>query len=393
MPLPDSLRAVRPARLALAALIALAAATIGYVAWAAPDRWFSSASPVAYGPDRMTVARGVAEASDGSELRVRAREGERVVLLSIETDIPSDRYPGVAWSALDLPESGKVRMLWRTDVAPQRVNEISVPVESGRPRAVVLAHDQNWVGRIKGIALYVEPVAVAPVRVRGAVAKTMSATDLLADRIGEWLAFESWTGASINGIAGGADVQELPLPLFATVIVVLAWLVWWLLARRPGRAVGVAAALMLFVAAALALDLRWTWNLARQVSQTAARFGGLDEREKHLADEDGALFEFVDRARAQMPATPVRVFVAAEAAYFRARAAWHLYPHNAYYDPLRDALPPASELHAGDWILVWRRRGVQYDPAQQLLRWDNGSPVHASLRARGDGAALFEVDR
>ena len=141
------------------------------------------------------------------------------------------------------------------------------------------------------------------------------------------------------------------------------------------------------------LDLRWTWNLARQVAQTTARFGGLDAREKHLADDDGALFEFVDRARTQMPATPVRVFIAAEAAYFRARAAWHLYPHNAFYDPLRDALPAPTELRPGDWVLVWRRRGVQYDAAQHLLRWDNGAPVHASLRARGEGVALFELDR
>jgi hypothetical protein len=393
MPLPDSLRAVRPARLALAALVALVATTIAYVALAAPGGWFSSAAPIAYGPDRVTVVRGVVESHDGGELRVRAREGDRVVLLSVETDIPSDRYPGVAWSALDLPDSGKVRLLWRTDVAPQRLNEVNVAVESGRPRTAVVARDQNWVGRIKGVALYVEPVASVPIRVRGVVAKPMGATDLLTDRLGEWLAFEPWTGTSINAIAGGADVQELPLPLFLAVMVMLAWCIWWPIAGRPGRAVGVAAALVLFAAAAVALDLRWTWNLARQVAQTTARFGGLDAREKHLADEDGALFEFVDRARAQMPAAPVRVFVAAEAAYYRTRAAWHLYPHNAFYDPLRDALPPATDLRPGDWILVWRRRGVQYDAAQHLLRWDNGAPVHASLRARGEGVALFELDR
>lgn len=392
MHLPASLRELGPARLALAALAALAVTVVAYVAVTVPDRWFGSAPQIAYAPERMAVARGVAEANDAGELRVRPREGERAILVSLETDFASDQYPGIAWSAADLADGATVRLLWRTDVAPQRLNEVRLVVEAGRARTVVLAHNQAWVGRIKGLALYVEPVVTGPVRISGLVAKPMTVADVLGDRLGEWLAFERWTGTSINAIAGGANVQELPLPLFAAIVVALAWALWWLLAGRPARGRSLAAGLMLFALAWLVLDLRWTWNLSRQVAQTAARFRGLDLAEKHRADEDGALFEFVDRARTQLPAAPVRVFVGADASYFRARAAWHLYPHNAFYDPLRDALPAAEAIHPGDWMLVWRRRGVQYDAAQRLLRWDGGAPVHAALRARGEGAALFEIE-
>ena len=56
----------------------------------------------------------------------------------------------------------------------------------------------------------------------------MGAIELLRDRVGEWLAFERWNGASINTITGGADVQDLPLPALLATVVLLsgAWSSW-----------------------------------------------------------------------------------------------------------------------------------------------------------------------
>ena len=392
MHLPGPIGHVKAGRLAAAAVLALLGTTFAYLTLAVPQRWFGSEAPIAYSAERIAIARGVAVAGEHGDVLVRPRDGERAVLMSVETDFASDRYPGVAWSALDIPEGATVRLLWRTDVAPQRLSEVRVPVEAGRPGLAMLANHQEWVGRVKGVALFIEPVAGSPIRLQRLVMKPLTASNVLADRMDEWLALETWTGTSLNGIAGGADVQALPLPLFAATTAAVAWLLWWVMAGRPDRRAGGAAALILFACTWILLDIRWTWNLARQVAQTAARFQGLDVREKHLADSDGALFGFVDRALAELPATPTRVFVAAEAPYFRARAAWHLYPHNAYYDTTRDVLPPAGDMRPGDWILVWRRRGIQYDPAQRLLRWDNGAPVRAALRARAEGSALFEVE-
>jgi hypothetical protein len=48
-------------------------------------------------------------------------------------------------------------------------------------------------------------------------------------------------------------------------------------------------------------------------------------------------------------------------------------------------------MRPGDWILVWQRPGIQYDPAQHKLRWDGQQIVSAEAKLVGDGAALFVV--
>src|SRR4029434_7697312 len=136
-------------------------------------------------------------------------------------------------------------------------------------------------------------------------------------------------GASINLVTGGADVQDLPLPLLliAAMMIAGAILAWSarrrLRAAAPTLAVAVAG---LFLTAWFVLDARWTFNLARQAHAAALRYSGKDWREKHLAADDGELFAFIEKSRAIMPKPPARVFVIADAHYVRGRTAYHLYP-------------------------------------------------------------------
>jgi hypothetical protein len=107
--------------------------------------------------------------------------------------------------------------------------------------------------------------------------------------------------------------------------------------------------------------------------------------------EDGPLFQFIEKARAKMPATPARVFVVADAGYFRGRAAYHLYPHNVYFDPRENGLPPAGVLRPGDYVVVYQRRGVQFNANEQKLRFEGGEPVSAEALLVEPGAALFRI--
>jgi len=210
--------------------------------------------------------------------------------------------------------------------------------------------------------------------------------------LSEWLAFERWSGSSINTITGGAEVQELPLPTFLAVAMVIAATLWFALAWRTRRTASLPAVIaVLFVATWLLLDAQWTWNLARQVAETQAQFGGKDWRQRHLAAEDGPLFQFVEKARAKLPAKPVRVFVIADAAYFRGRGAYHLYPHNVLFDPFRNTLPKATSLHAGDYVLAYQRRGVQYNAEEKKLRFEGGDSVSAEAVLVEPGAVLFRI--
>ena len=77
--------------------------------------------------------------------------------------------------------------------------------------------------------------------------------------------------------------------------------------------------------------------------------------------------------------------------YLRDRGAYHLYPHNVYYEPYRNAIPASSLMRPGDYFVAYQRRGVQYDPASRRLRWDGGEPVAAELLLTAPGGALFRI--
>ncbi len=120
-------------------------------------------------------------------------------------------------------------------------------------------------------------------------------------------------------------------------------------------------------------------------------FGGRSERDKKLADVDGVLYGFIEQVRAALPQVPQRVWVASDAPYFNGRAAYHLYPHNVHFRARDRAMPERGTVKAGDWLLVFNRRGVEFNAGSGTLRWDGGVEVPAELKVAGSGAALFLV--
>lgn len=388
----------RNLRVAAGAVVAAALLVWGaYLSVAVPTRWFARADTLQFEGAALALANGVGSYRDGA-LVVTSADANGVIVVSVNTDFASGNYPGVEWHAEGIPADADVRLVWRSDTAGKRTNLASIPLESGAPRPLTLNRDPAWNGRIKGLALAIRlPVGrplTPPVRVIGVTASPMSALDVVRARVREWYAFEPFNGTTINTITGGADSQNLPLPLLAATVVALAALILaavhrWLPARySAGSGVTLAA---LFMVAWLAVDARWAWNLAQQTRATVARYGGKTPDERHLAAEDGALFAFITKARAVMPATPARVFVGATAHYFRGRAAYHLYPHNVQFEAFRDTLAPAAMMRPGDWIVVFQRQGMHYDPDQRTLQWDGGPPLPVDLKLVDEGGAVFVV--
>ena len=372
---------------------ALVACLLAYLAFAVPGRWVSSVPQRAYDVRALAMSRGFATTANG-ELVVTRAAGDGSVVIAVVTDLRSTDYPVIAWIAAGLPADAKVALLWSTDVEPSRLNTRALDVQSGIVLPLDMHDDPHWLGRVVGLALAVQGSLAEPLRVRGVIAKPATALGTLEDRVREWVAPEPWSGASINTVAGGADVQPLPLPvlLASAIVIVVGALVAISRKRlqRSRRAIA-SAAIMLALIGWFVLDARWALNLGRQAYATGRIFAGKDTRERHLAAEDRDLFAFIDKALALMPKAPARVFVVAEADFFRGRAAYHLYPHNVWFDPYRNAVPPADRLRAGDWLVVYQRRGVQYDAAHHLVRWDGGATVPVELKLADHGAALFLV--
>ena len=389
---PDAaVRDLPPGRALAFAALAFAACLAVFTGATVPGRWFPSAAPAAAGVRDLALVRGTGSV-DGDELVITATDASGTAVISANTNLRSVDYPVVSWAAIDLPETTEVRFVWRSDYAPDRISSVPVTIASGRPLPLALAQDPAWVGRIVGVGLAIRGPLTQPARIRGMVAKPMGALELAGDRAREWLAFEGWSGTSINTVTGGADLQDLPLPLLLVIAGGLGIGLWLLVARRGNRAAALPAAIALvFVAAWFVLDARWTWNLARQLRETGVQYAGKDARARHLAAEDGPLYAFIERASAKLPAPPARVFMFADAHYFRGRGAYHLYPHNVFFEPYRNALPPTSSLRPGDFVVVWQRRGVQYDAAARKLRWDNQEPLTADALLVEAGGALFVV--
>jgi hypothetical protein len=371
--------------------VALLLLALAYLFAAVPGTWFPAASPISWGPRAMTLTRGTGEI-DGNSLVIAAAEPGSTALVSITTDFRSADYRAIAWQVGRMPADADVRMYWRSNYAPAKMLSAPVAVTPGGLLAVDVSREANWVGQITGLALAVRLPAPQPIRIFGVQAKPMGAPELLRDRWREWTTFESWTGTSMTTLSGGAAVQSLPLPFLLAVAALLAMLASFLLLRRGTHGGSLPLALAaIFVAAWIAADLRWEWNLARQAGATRDQFAGKDWRGKHLAAEDGPLFAFIERARAKLPQPPARIFVVAEAHYFRDRAAYHLYPYNVQFDPYRDTLPPPAMLRAGDHLLVYLRRGIQYDPGAQRLRFPDGTTLAAEVVLAEPGAALFVI--
>ncbi len=394
---------------ALVFAASLVACFAAYVAVATPGRWFSSAPDMSYGAKALTLARGAGTLGGNGLVLTRAAEDGNTIV-STATDFAATDLAQVTWIVSGIAPNVSAALLWYTDVEPSRVNRRPLTADAGQLAPLDLRHDAHWIGRIKGLALALHGPLDAPVSVRGVVARPGDAFETLGDRFREWTTFRPWSGTSINTVPGGADAQALPLPLLLAAVIAVSAAVLYAIARHrfaasatatvSATATKAATAMATATAAAviagtlagwLVLDARWTVSLLRQDHDSAQQFAGKNWRERHLAATDGALFAFIDKARRILPAGPARVFVVADADYLRARAAYHLYPYNVWYVPLANLLPPVNRLHEGDWIVVYQRRGVEYDAALHRLRWEGGATIPAELRLLDHGGALFEV--
>ncbi len=211
----------------------------------------------------------------------------------------------------------------------------------------------------------------------------MGVVDIAGDRSREWIAFEGFTGTSINGVTGGADVQDLPLPMLLAAIVALAALAV-VRARAlsrphggPARGAGERCSSTAWLRRRCALGVE---SRRGRRCATARTYAGHDWRERHLAAEDGPLFA-VHREGAREAARRARARV-----HGRRRA---LFPRPRRLSPLSAQRLFRARIEtrfrrarACDPAIISSSTSVaacSTIPAAQRLRWDGGEPVAAEL--------------
>ncbi|MCL2310443.1 MAG: hypothetical protein FWC42_09290 [Proteobacteria bacterium] len=373
--------------------------TLVYLAWTLPGAWFSNASIKAWLPQNIAVARGTLIGVESGQAHF-APETTGLAVLTVNARFPARDYPVLDWDISGLPDGTAAKLLWRTDYAPNAQRQVDLVVENGRLLPMTVAHQIGWLGNVLGFALALQLPTPQPFTVTNVRAHPMGAFETLGLRIKEWSSFVGWRGTSIYQLD---DPGAFPLSLLILAALVLlllgaaALLLWrrwqdrFLDFPRTMPRYWLYGGMALLCISWMVLDARWTIQLARQVAQTRQVYGSKDWTQKHLAAEDGELFAFIEKARAELPATPTRIFIMSEVAYLRSRAAYHLYPNQVYYD-LNSAQPPdARFLHPGDYLLVFQQRGVQYDAAKKKIRLPTGAELSANAKVIDAGSALFEL--
>lgn len=381
-----------PACLSLA--VSALAWCIAYLWIVVPGPWFSATPVQEFGPAQMTLARGQGRI-EPTQVVVLATDATGLAIVSLDTPpLSSAEYRRMRWRVSGGQPEIALAALWKNDSITGKIG--GAPLDSIDDGVEILLKqgEHGWFGRISGIALTVRGTLQQPLIIQGVTLSPMSARDVVADRVHDWLAFRHWTGLSINAAIGGPSEQSVWLPLAVAVIGASAVGLCVLRQRKRASRFGGEFPITMFAIVAalwLVLDASWLWARIQQTEATATEFAGKTTREKHIADVDGYAYAFAEQVQARLPKAPARVFITADDHYFGARMAYHLYPHNAYVDHGTGKLPPPQTYKSGDYIVVFRRHNVQYDRDKQLLSWDDQPPVNAEVLLAHLGNAMFRV--
>ncbi len=203
-----------------------------------------------------------------------------------------------------------------------------------------------------------------------------------------WFALDGWRGTSEHFLDEGAIDQDVPFVLAIASLLLLALALYLILAKNKILPLSFAVVWGMVFFGWFMLDARWQSNLFRQLDLTRHQFAGKTWEGKHLAAEDGALFDFMRKVKAKLPPATARILYFSDNAHSRGKGAYYLYPHNVL---VRNDLPPAPQIKTGDYIALFAKKGVKYDRSHQLLMWGDGRSIKADLLFLSEGNAMFKV--
>ena len=146
----------------------------------------------------------------------------------------------------------------------------------------------------------------------------------------------------------------------------------------------------------LALDLLWQNKLSTQLALTKAQFAGKTVAEKHLADIDGDIYQYITRLKEEvLPAESARLVILHNSYshnFERLKAQYYLLPHSAYNF---GRVPPKRGVGTVDYILILGDLpAVSYSESMGALIWKKGKRVLPVERVDADPmGSLYRIGR
>ncbi len=341
----------------------------------------------------LSARMGTATENPDKSLTLSRLAGDRAILTRHLT-LQAQDYDFLQYQLSNRNPSQTIYLIWRTAAKPAEVFNVRLGWSGDDMTTIRLAENPNWQGTITEIGLDIygdlrgEPLVISDLHLLpGGV------TELLSAIWSDWTAFTGWTQKSIN--FQGNPGAILPTPTEAAAAWAGLTLALLLLTRSPIRGqprviIGVALLVTWF-----ALDMLWQRELNIQFDETRYLFDGKTMDERHLVDQDSAIYRYAKRLKEEvLPAAPSRVFILHDSAghnYERLKTQYYLLPHNIYnygQYPLVNAIRP------GDFILMLGDiPGLSYQHALGLLAWGESSTLKVSPLDSDKKGQLFRVTK
>lgn len=350
-----------------------------------PGKWWENHEALGWKGASLVLVKGQGSSAHG-KLTINGLAESGVALVSLSPPaFRAEDYPVVRWSISGANPGAKVEFMWRTAENPSRLFARQLEWAGNSLAPLHIAGDTHWRGHVTGLALMVRAPLDAPLVIEAVKLEPYSPLGIVWR---EWFGAEVWLGTSIHFMGGNEPRQWLaPLPFVAAALG-LAMLGYGLLVRRKILVPDIRILWALVFIAWFALDMRWQLDLWHKLGLTQQRYAGKSWEEKHLAAEDGRLFDLMQHIRAKLSSDLSRVFLFADDEYIRGRGAYHLYSFNVLNG--RDLIS-AGQFKSGDFIIIMGKDEVEFDPGQQILKWGTGQQLSAELLLIAENNVLLKV--
>ena len=357
-----------------------------YLQYNHPGKWMSNIAPLSWSGEALTLAKGQGHKDKGKlVIEGLLEQGMAVVTLSPPVFRAED-YRYANWTITGAVSGVQMEFLWRT--AENRTFSLPLVWVGNTLLPLRIAEDVNWRGQIVGLALVIKGQLTAPVLLGSISLQPASARGELTNMLERWFALDGWRGTSEHFLDEGAIDQDVPFVLAIAALLMLALALYLILAKIEILPLNLAVVWGMVFSGWFMLDARWQSNLFRQLDLTRQQFAGKSWEGKHLAAEDGRLFDLMQQIKAKLSPSGSRVFLFADDAYTGGRGAYHLLPLNALKS--RD-LFSAGQFKSGDFIIILGKDEVEFDPSLNLLKWEPQQQLRADLLLLAANNVLLRV--
>jgi hypothetical protein len=345
----------------------------------------------------LILGTGISSARDSFVIQGLAHlpESDARAILSRRIHLSADKYPFLQYKITGLSPGQHVYLLWRTRDDPEQVYHAPLGVGSERSSWINLSGMEEWQGTITEIALDVYgELRGQNLEVHALELKPYSALALASVIYSEWVTPVYWTQKSVNFLRVSEGLQVTVSPTLALA----AWsgltILLILLFGRPTRYDRRSAIFLAVFVPWISLDLIWQNTLSKNLEETQYLFSGKNQHQKHLADSNSELFEYIDYLkRMVLPEPGVRIFLLHDSpaeTYTRLKAQYYLLPHNVFNF---DRFPERKSIKDGDYILVLGEvSGLAFSAERSALEW-RGKSLAVKLIDNKSQGNLYRVEK